>query len=491
MKLSPLSVAAAAPAAPVVIKPSVIKAGGWVAQPEIIVAASAAIEKEFAQSRPRSLLMNARAKQVFPGGVTHDNRCVGAPSHFIRRAEGAIKWDLDGHRYVDYWVGHGALLLGHRRREVIEAIHLAAQDITHPGACHEREVLWAELVQQMFPSAERVRFTASGSESSALAVRLARAMTKKDVIIKFDGHFHGWLDHAVNGIDLPFETPWSSGVPGSVRDLTLCLPAELKAVEAVLDQRADIAGIMLEPTGASGGAVPLRADFLRGLRELTHRHGVALIFDEVITGFRIAPGGAQERFNVQPDITCLAKVLAGGMPGGAVCGSREAFAAMEFSGDAKKDRTRRVAQYGTFNASPVCAAAGIATLTAIRDGEPCKRAEAYATKLRNGLNHLFGHEGVDWAAYGISSVFHILTSDAATALKIRDGELHPADAGAKVLKQKGALDGLLRRALLLEGIDLPPGRQAWISAVHGNADLMETLDAFARAIARLRDLRVL
>ncbi|HYF48293.1 MAG TPA: aminotransferase class III-fold pyridoxal phosphate-dependent enzyme [Planctomycetota bacterium] len=480
-----------APTHPAVTTPNLETRPALVARPEVIAAASAAIEKEFAKLCPQSLLLHSRASNVFPGGVTHDNRCVGAPSHFIRRAEGAIKWDQDGHRYVDYWVGHGALLLGHRRREVLEAIHLAAQDITHPGACHEREVVWAELIQQMIPTAERVRFTASGSEASALAVRLARAMTKKEVIIKFEGHFHGWLDHAVNGIDLPFETPWSSGVPGCVRDLTLVLPTDLKVVEAVLDERDDIAGIILEPTGASGGSVPLRSDFLRGLRDLASRNGVALIFDEVITGFRLAPGGAQERFNVQPDLTCLAKVLAGGMPGGAVCGSREAFAAMEFSGDAKKDRTRRVAQYGTFNASPVCAAAGIATLSLIQGGEPCKRAEAFATKLRNGLNHLFEHENLDWAAYGVSSVFHILTSDAAAAQKIRDGQLQPADVSAKVLKQKGTLDGLLRRALLLEGVDLPPGRQAWVSAAHGNGELSETLDAFARAIARLRELRVI
>jgi glutamate-1-semialdehyde 2,1-aminomutase len=150
-----------------------------------------------------------------------------------------------------------------------------------------------------------------------------------------------------------------------------------------------------------------------------------------------------------------------------------------------------VAQYGTFNANPVSAAAGIATLALIQDGEVCKQAEIYATKLRNGLNHLFAREGVDWAASGISSVFHILTSDSAAALKIREGQLHPADADVKILKQKGSLDGLLRRALLLEGIDLPPGRQAWISAAHGNAELNETLDAFARAISRLRDLGVL
>jgi glutamate-1-semialdehyde 2,1-aminomutase len=459
---------------------------------ETLDQARAVLEKEFAKRCPQSLQLHERAMAVFPGGVTHDNRSVGAPSLFISKAQGARKTDQDGNSYIDYWVGHGALILGHRRMEVLEAIHLAAQDITHPGACHEREVVWAEQVLKMMPHAERIRFTASGSESSALAIRLARAMTGKQLIVKFEGHFHGWLDHAVQGVDLPFDQPWSSGVPGCVREMTAVLPArDLGLVEQFLVKNKDVAGIIVEPTGASGGSVPVRAEFLRGLRELTKRHNVALIFDEVITGFRLAPGGAQQLFNVKPDITCLAKILAGGMPGGAVCGTREAFAPMEFSGDAKKDRTRRVTQYGTFNASPVCAAAGAATLRQIEDGEVCKKAEIYADKLRDGLNQLFRKENLPWAAYGISSIFHILTSDPSSGVPLRDGVLSAADIDPVILKQKGALDLLLRRALLLEGLDLPPGRQAWISAAHDVAELTDTLRAFARAIERLRALRCL
>jgi glutamate-1-semialdehyde 2,1-aminomutase len=462
------------------------------ARPEALESAKKALEKEFARRCPQSLNLHQRALAAFPGGVTHDNRNVGAPSLFVSKAQGPFKTDQDGNRYIDYWVGHGALILGHRRMEVIEAIHLAAQEITHPGACHEREVVWAEQILKMVPSAERVRFTASGSEASALAVRLARAMTGKQVIVKFEGHFHGWLDHAVEAVDLPFNQPWSAGVPDSVREMTVVLPArDLDAVEDLLVNRNDIAGIILEPTGASGGSVPVRADFLRGLRELTIRHKVALIFDEVITGFRLAPGGAQQRFNVLPDITCLAKILAGGMPGGAVCGTREAFAPMEFSGDPKKDRVRRVAQYGTFNASPVCAAAGVATLRLIEDGEVCKKAESFANKLRSGLNQLFREEGLPWGAYGTSSVFHILTSDPCTGAPLRDGTLDAADIDPVILKQKGALDGLLRRALLLEGVDLPPGRQAWVSAAHNGTELTATIDAFGRAIERLRALHCL
>ena len=458
-----------------------------VSRTDILAQANLAIERDFAQRCPQSLLLHKRAMEVFPGGVTHDNRRVAGPSHFIRKAAGARKTDQDGNRYIDYWVGHGALILGHRRKEVVEAIHLAAQDCTHPGACHEREVVWAEHVQAMIPTAEWVRFTASGSESSALAIRLARGWTGKKAILKFEGHFHGWLDHAVEAIDLPFDTPWSAGVPEEVRSLSCVLPVhDLNRVEAFLKKRKDVAGIMLEPTGASGGTVPVKPEFLKGLRALATKYNVALIFDEVITGFRVAPGGAQEKYDVMPDLTCLAKVLAGGLAGGAVCGTREAFSAMEFSGDAKRDRTQRVAQYGTFNANPVSAAAGVATLALIKDGDVCAKADAYAAKLKASLNAIFRRFGLPWAAYGVSSVFHILTSDACTAQPLRDGTLEATAIDPVILKQKGELDGLLRRALLLEGVDLPPGRQAWVSAAHRDEELAETCDAFMRAIGRLR-----
>ncbi len=179
---------------------------------ETVVRAQAVLEREFMQYCPRSTQLYARALQVFPGGVTHDNRRVLGNSLFINKARGARKTDSDGNEYIDYWVGHGALILGHNSHEALEAVHLAAQDMMHPGACHEREIIWGELVKEMIPSAERVRFTASGSEASALAFRLARAVHCKPVIIKFEGHFHGWLDHAVNGVDLPFLQPFSLAV---------------------------------------------------------------------------------------------------------------------------------------------------------------------------------------------------------------------------------------------------------------------------------------
>jgi len=457
--------------------------------PETLALARKALEVRVAQRCPGSLTLNERARKAFPGGVTHDNRYVNAPALFVKTARGARKTDVDGNSYIDYWMGHGALLLGHGRREVVEAVHLAAQEMLHPGACHEREVLWAERVRALVPSAECVRFTASGSEATALAVRLARALTGKETIIKFEGHFHGWLDHAVPGVDVPFEEPWSQGVPEAVRALTVVLPAnDLDLLRNTLSRRGDVAAVIVEPTGGAGGAAPVTPEFLEGLRELCTRYGAKLIFDEVITGFRLAPGGAQERFGIYPDLTCLAKVLAGGMPGGAVCGPHESFAPMRFSGDAAKDRLSRVAQYGTFNAAPACAAAGTATLRLIENGEPCRLAEAAADTLRRRLNDLFRHEGAAFAAYGFSSSLHLFTADPAAARLLRDGEIRAIQIKAATLKKKGALDAILRRALLLEGVDLPPGRQAWLSAVHGEDCLEETVQAFGRALRTLREL---
>lgn len=472
----------AAPAAPAASGPA----------PEVLARARQSLEREFAATRPGSVKLSARGELVFPGGVTHDSRRVGSTRLHVRSACGARKTDVDGHSYIDYWVGHGSLLLGHRRKEVIEAVHLAALEVTHPGACHEREILWAERAVELVPSAEKIRFTASGSEATALATRLARAFTGRPKLLKFEGHFHGWLDHAAVGYELPFELPFSRGVPEEVLAQTLVSPADLTVVDGILSKCDEVAAVILEPTGGAGGAVPLNAEFVRGLRELTRRRRVLLIFDEVITGFRVAPGGAQERFGVVPDLTCLAKILAGGLPGGAVCGPEVLFRRMEFSADRKRNRRERVAQYGTFNANPLSAAAGAAALRLVADNRPGRAAEETATLLRAALNALFKDEDLPWAAYGFSSTFHLLTAaPAAEACAVRDGRISAGELPAQILKRSSTLDPLLRLALQLEGVDLPPGKQAWLSAEHGERETGETVAAFRRAVARLRELKCL
>src|SRR5207249_1910821 len=230
------------------------------------------------------------------------------------------------------------------------------------------------LVTKLIPGAEHVRFTMSGTEATHLAMRVARAYTGRSKIVKFTGHFHGWHDGAVAGVNPPYEVPMSAGVPGAMLDqMVICPPNDIKAVDVALE-RGDVAAVILEPAGGSSGTIPTIPGYLQELREVTRRHDVVLIFDEVITGFRYAPGGAQEYYGVTPDLTTLAKIVAGGLPGGAVCGATKYMAMLGFRGDPTWDRASRVAHAGTFNANPLSAAAAIATLTLVADGSLQVRA---------------------------------------------------------------------------------------------------------------------
>ena len=264
-----------------------------------------------------------QADHIFPDGVTHDNRHTDPFPIYINRAQGSKKWTVDEIELIDYWSGHGALLLGHSPPEIVEAVTQQMPLGTHYGACHALEVEWGSLVKELIPSAERVRFVSSGTEATLMAIRLARTYTGKNKVLKFAGHFHGWHDSVILGAYPPFDMN-VPGIPEEVRETTLlCPPNDIDAVETLLKTDKDIACIILEPTGASFGTVPTDGTFLKQLRELTEAHGVLLIFDEVITGFRVSPGGAQAYYNVTPDMTTLAKILAGGLPGGALAGKTE------------------------------------------------------------------------------------------------------------------------------------------------------------------------
>ena len=325
------------------------------------------IHETFRAKHPKSAALAERARAAIPGGITHDIRHLKPFGVYVDRAAGTRKWDVDGHEYIDYWMGHGALFLGHCHPAVVKAVQAQVARGTHLGACHELEVRWAELVNQLVPSAELTRFTMSGTEATHLALRIARAFTGRSRILKFTGHFHGWHDGVAIGVNPPYEVPLSSGVPGATLDQVItCPPNDIKAVDTVLE-RGDVAAVILEPAGGQSGTTPTIPGYLQELRALTQRHGVLLIFDEVITGFRYAPGGAQEYFGVTPDITTLAKIVAGGLPGGAVCGRRDVLSMLAYRGDATWDRAERVAHAGTFNANPISASAAIATLEQIGD----------------------------------------------------------------------------------------------------------------------------
>ena len=420
---------------------------------------------------PKSAALYERARAVIPGGVTHDGRHLVPFPIYVERAQGSKKRDVDGHEYVDYWMGHGALFLGHCYPAVVKAIQSQAALGTHLGACHELEVRWAELVCQLVPSAEMVRFTMSGTEATHLAMRIARAYTGRFKIVKFHGHFHGWHDGVVAAVNPPFDVPMSAGVPAStLEQLLLCPPNDIKAVEVLL-QRGDVAAVILEPAGGQSGSTPTIPGYLQELRRLTERHGVVLIFDEVITGFRYAPGGAQAYFGVTPDLTTLAKIVAGGLPGAAVCGKRPLMATMAHRGDPIWDRSQRVAQNGTFNSNPVCAAAAIATLEIVSDGSLHARANKLGDELRARLAEAMKRAGAPGTAFGEASIFHV------------SFEGKPGLAGFD-RPRRGDLYHLLRCALLNNGID-SSNYHGWISAVHTEPDIERTVRGYEQALAAM------
>jgi glutamate-1-semialdehyde 2,1-aminomutase len=425
------------------------------------------IHEEYRAKHPQSAALAERARRAIPGGITHDIRHLPPFPVYIERAAGARKWDVDGHEYLDYWMGHGALFLGHGHPAVVKAVQAQMARGTHLGASHALEVRWAELVNQLVPCAELTRFTMSGTEATHLALRLARAWTGRPRVVKLAGHFHGWHDGVVAAVNPPYEVPLSAGVPAATLDqVVICPPNDIKAVEIAL-QRGDVAAVILEPAGGQAGTTPTIPGYLQELRTLTTRQGVVLIFDEVITGFRYAPGGAQAYFGVTPDLTTLAKIVAGGLPGGAVCGARAIMSLLTHRGDPDWDRSQRVAHAGTFNANPLSAAAAIATLEQCADAGLQVRANKAGDELRRGLGEALRQAGAPGTVYGEASIYHV------------SFEGKPGLAGHD-RPRRAALYHLLRCALLNHGVDCSMNH-GWISAVHTAGDLERTVAAYERA----------
>ena len=273
---------------------------------------------------PRSAAHAAAAKALLPSGVVHDSRYMQPYSIYVERAAGAHKWDVDGNRYVDYFGGHGSLILGHNHPEVVEAIEAALRCGTHFAANHVHEIDWARRVVELVPSAEKVRFTSSGTEAVGMALRLARAHTGRSRIARFRGHFHGWADDQVTGYQSHFNGGAPAGVPGEVASNVVLLDGgSVDELRATLSSTAGHRCRHRRAARSCDGHGADRASYLEALREITASQGQLLIFDEVITGFRVSPGGVQAAIGVTPDLTVLAKILAGGLPGGAVAGRAE------------------------------------------------------------------------------------------------------------------------------------------------------------------------
>jgi glutamate-1-semialdehyde 2,1-aminomutase len=363
---------------------------------------------------------------------------------------------------------------------VVEAVQRQVSRATHPTACHELEIEWGQWVQRLIPSAQRLRFTSSGTEATMMALRLSRMYTGRPKVLKFAGHFHGWNDFLIPAADPPYDTPTPGIMPEVAGTTVVVPPNDLDVVERTLKSDPQIGCVFLEPTGGHWGAVPIRGEFLRGLRDVTTRHDRLLIFDEVITGFRVHPGGAQGHYGITPDLTTLAKILAGGLPGGCVAGREDILAAIEF-----RPGKPKMKHPGTFNANPLSAAAGTTTLRLVASGEPCRRANETAKLLRQKLNALFVRRNASWVAYGEFSGFRLLS-----------GYQGPRPTGDEFIPYGGALDKLdgpknnqlvqaFRRAMLLHGVDVP-GLSGMTTAKHTEADVDKTVAAVDAALEILQ-----
>jgi glutamate-1-semialdehyde 2,1-aminomutase len=431
-----------------------------------------AFEARFAGSG----VLYGRARAVIAGATTHDRREFGPFPVYVDRADGPRKWDVQGQPLIDYWMGHGALLMGHGFGPVVEAVTRQALRSTHPGACHELEVRWAETVCRLIPSAERVRFTASGTEATLLALRIARAFTGRRRVVKLERHFHGWHDEAMAHY-YPAE---SAGIsPGAEAWVTVARGGGLDAIVAELE-KGDVAAVFLEPGGGSSGTLPWSAEFLGGLRQATRDHGSLLLFDEVITGFRVGPGGIQAVCGVLPDLTTLAKILCGGLPGGAVAGRAEVMAVFGH-GARRGARLAQVPHTGTFNGNPLSAAAGIALLDHIAGGAPQEKARLAAERLAALINAQAEAQGIDVrVCVNDWSIYHLHIGARAAGLPVG-----PTARAVDLHRLHPERYARLRRALLLEGVDTHPAH-GWVSAVHEDGTLEETAEAFGRAFRRLR-----
>ena len=443
------------------------------------------IEAAYRERTRRSAELAKEARELFPSGITHDSRKLDPYTIYVDRAEGPRKWDVDGNEYIDYFGGHGALMLGHHHPDIDRVIVEALGRGTHFGSSHEGEVRWAQAVKELVRSAERVRFTSSGTEATHLALRVARAATGRRKVLRFRTHFHGWHDHMTQGYVSHFDGTATPGVLDEVAgSVVLIDPGDEAAMRETLAGDPDIAAAILEPTGASFGLIPLRPSFLAALREATEEAGTLLIFDEVVTGFRVSPGGAQGEFGISPDLSTFAKILAGGLPGGALAGRKDLLDCLDFE-VTSADGREKINHQGTYNANPVSSAAGTEMLRIVGSTDACANANDFGERLRASLNEVLVDEGVPWAAYGTFSGFHLFLNPEGRSL--RPDRFDPFSVGYRELKANPpGLADRLRLAMLSNGVDVTGWPGGTISAVHGERELAETADAFRESLRMLK-----
>ena len=415
-----------------------------------------------------------RARRVIPGGVNSPVRAfraVGGTPRFFQRAAGAHLWDAEGRRYIDYVGSWGPMLLGHTHPSVVAAVEAAAARGLSYGAPTAEETLLAERLCELVPSIERVRLVSSGTEATMTAIRLARGFTGRDLIVKFEGCYHGHADallvKAGSGA-LTFGHPSSAGVPADTAAHTLVLPYnDSDAARAAFEQRgAQIAGVIVEPVAGNMNLVLPASGFLDALRSECARHGAVLIFDEVMTGFRVALGGAQARYGIRPDLTTLGKVIGGGLPLAAVGGKREIMETLAPLGP--------VYQAGTLSGNLLAVAAGLATLQLVAQPRLLERVEATTRALVDGLSAEARSAGRAFCAQSIGSMFGLYF------------RASPPQSYAEVMECDREAFNRFFHAMLDAGVYLAPSayEAGFVSAAHGDAEIDATLAAARAAFKR-------
>ena len=432
-----------------------------------------AMQRTYESMTGRSRSLYRRAKKVFAGGVNHNARFYEPYPIFVSRAKGQHIWDEDGNKYTDYWMGHTALILGHSPKVVADALRPQIENGTQYGMGSKVSVELGEEIQRSVPCAEAMRFCNTGAEATMYLVRLARAFTGKKAVIKMAGGWHGYNTELNKGVHQPFDRNESAGIleeeQAHVRTVRF---NDLGAAEAEVKRaKGDVAVILLEPVLGAGGCIPADGDYLKGLREIADRDGVLLAFDEIITGFRLALGGAQETYGVKPDLATFGKIAGGGLPLGLVCGRKEILA----RADPSRMQGFVSIGGGTFSDNPLTMTAGLATLRYLRRHARTiyPRLSKMGESLRKGVDEAMSDEGVVVHTTGLGSLFLTHFGE-----KPRN-----AEDTAKQDRQKAKTYGL---RLVSEGIFMLPGHPCGLSTAHTEKDLAYLVERSARFAATLR-----
>jgi len=431
-------------------------------------------EELFLRRTKKSKNFNQKARDIIPGTTSHAGSRYYKPYLISTdRGKGSHIWDVDGNEYVDYWIGHGVNFLGHAHPKIVSAVEGQIEKGSQLGTSTPLELELAKQIIKMVPSVEMVRFCNSGTEANFSAGRLARTISRKKKIAKFEGHYHGWFDYVSIGGRPPFNVPSSGGIPEESIENTVLLPYnDLEGtVKVIKEQEKELACVYVEPSPHF--SIPPVKGFLEGLREITEDKGILLIFDEVVTGFRFAPGGASEYFGVIPDIECYGKIVGGGLPVGAVAGKKDIMA---FFNDPTITRPRNETAYhgGTFSGNPLVMAAGLASLKELEDGSLNNCANRFGDNLRQGLEEIFSKNKIEVSVMGICSLTQTYF------VKGRPKDIVSSGFGTEAAQK--LLD--FKIGLINRGIYCYPPSGLYNSAVHTKDDLNETLEA-AEKVARL------